>query len=122
MRVREIKIVAPEELACQLTQTIAAQVFAVCALNDKRPIDAGIRKMSVHVEPNELISSLSALDLLIDRLTQQDSRTKHQLSKRTIINLQQLNVLVHTIHEYTAVDIHEDAWTGSNGNEEDNDD
>lgn len=120
MKIREIEILHPEELACELTQTIAAQVFAVCAL-DNTPIDAGIRGMSVHIKPSELLSSLDALELLIGRLTQQNSHMTHLLSKHTILSLNRLNVLVRTIKAYTFIRTNQDAWVENDGDDNDDD-
>lgn len=117
MKVNELQILYPTELACELTETIAAQVFAVCSL-ENRSLDAGVLGMSVDITPRDLNGAISTLRMLIDRLTHGNPAGENPLSNRTVLDLKRLGVLLEKIDEHTYVRTNEDAWT----NESEDDD
>lgn len=117
MRVYEIQITHPTELACEMVSTIAAQTFATCAL-DMEQVDQRIHEMSVNIKPRDLMSSIHTLTGILTELTDKHS----QLSDMTKLRLKQLDVMLNTIYEHTNVDWQSDAWTEENEEKDEDDD
>jgi hypothetical protein len=116
MKVREIQVIRPTELVCSLVSTIAAQTFAVCSLGDYE-LGERFARMGVHIRPQDLMGSITALENIFAQLTSQNSGLKNPAK----LKLKQLQVLLDRIYTHTNVATVGDAWADENDGDDDDD-